>query len=116
MKTILIIDDEPDLCGLLKLALSLEDFQVECASSLSEADEKLNGHPRVVLLDNNLPDGTGLEYIQMHPVKFMESYVIMISADPNPSLQQKAKQEGVDQFINKPFSVRNLRELIRQIA
>jgi DNA-binding response OmpR family regulator len=116
MKTILIIDDEPDLCALLKAALIGENYIVECAFSLSEAERKLNSHFKVVLLDNNLPDGTGLEYIQTHPVQFQESFVIMISADSNPVLEMKAKQEGVDAFIHKPFSVRSVKELIKRVA
>jgi DNA-binding NtrC family response regulator len=116
IKKILIIDDETDLCSLLKRVLTHDNFTVDCAYSLSEADNKMQEHPHIVLLDNNLPDGTGLEYLQMHPVQFMGTIVIMISADASPSLERKAMQEGVYIFINKPFSVRGIREVIRQTA
>jgi len=114
IKKILIIDDEFDLCAVLKKALGRDNYSVECAYSLSEADNKLKDHPQVVLLDNNMPDGTGLEYLQMHPVEFMGSMVIMITADANPALEKKARQEGVDVFIRKPFSVGRIREALRQ--
>jgi two-component system response regulator PilR (NtrC family) len=116
MKTILIIDDESDLCSLLKMALVRDDYHVECAYSLLEAEKKLKDHPSVVVLDNNLPDGTGLEYVRRHPVEFKEVYVIMISADPSPALEQNAKSEGIDVFIHKPFSLRLVRQIIKAFA
>ena len=63
-----------------------------------------------------MPDGTGLEYLQMHPVEFMGSRIIMITADTNPVLEMKARKEGVDIFIVKPFSVSSLKEALRQSA
>ena len=116
IKKILIIDDELDLCAVLKKALSYENYTVDCAYSLSEADSKLKDRPSVILLDNNMPDGTGLEYLQMHPVEFMGTIVIMITADANPGLEMKARQEGVEIFIKKPFSVSNLKEVLRHSA
>lgn len=116
IKKILIIDDELDLCAVLIKALGRENYTVDCAFSLSEVEDKLRDHPQVILLDNNMPDGTGLEYLQMHPVEFMGTTVIMITADVNPLLEMKARQEGVDIFINKPFSVSSLKEVLRQSA
>src|ERR1700733_14888930 len=113
MKTILIIDDEYDLCSLLKMALVSDDYHVDCAFNLSEAENMLKEHPSVIFLDNNLPDGTGLEYVKRYTAEFREIYVIMISADPSPALEQKAKKEGVHAFIRKPFSLRHLRQLIK---
>jgi DNA-binding response OmpR family regulator len=116
MKTILIIDDEQDLCALLKKALSKEDYRVDCAFSLMEADIKLQTHPEIVLLDNNLPDGTGISYLHGHPEDFRKTCVIMISADSSLSLELNAKQVGVRAIIHKPFSVSLVRELIRGVA
>lgn len=114
MKTILIIDDEPDLCAFLKHMLTKEDFQVDCAHTLAEAKEKLNRHPGVVLLDNNLPDGVGLDYMHSHPVEFAGSNVIMITADPAPIIREKAANEGISHFLLKPFSLSRIRELIHR--
>lgn len=116
MKTILIIDDEQDLCAVLKRALSIEDFTVDCAFSLTEAGIKLQSHPEIVLLDNNLPDGTGLNYLHRHSVDFQKTYVIMITADSSLSLELNAKKEGVRAFIHKPFSVSMVKDLIQNAA
>ena len=111
-KSVLLIDDEKDLCEVVSRALKKEGFEVDCAYNLAQAEEKLRSHPDIVLLDNNLPDGTGLEYIQMHPVSFMQSFVIMISADPSSAWQKGAGIEGIQAVLPKPFSILRMREII----
>jgi DNA-binding NtrC family response regulator len=115
-KKILVIDDERDFCELIKNILLKENFIVDCAFTLGEAEEKLREHPQVVLLDNNLPDGSGLDYLQMHPVPFMNSSVIVITADPTESVKEKAKREGTVAFLSKPFSVKTIRDMVSQVA
>ncbi len=111
-KSVLVIDDEKDLCEVISRALEKEGFEVDCAFNLAQAEDKLRSHPDIVLLDNNLPDGLGMEYIQMHPVEFMQSFVIIISADPNPELQQRAALEGIRAVLLKPFSIHRMKEII----
>ena len=115
-KTVLVIDDERDFCELIKNILLREDFIVDCAFTLEEAEGKLREHPQIVLLDNNLPDGSGLDYLQMHPVPFMNSSVIVITADPTESIKEKAKLEGTVAFLAKPFSVQTIRDMVRRVA
>jgi DNA-binding response OmpR family regulator len=116
MKTILIIDDEQDLCALLSSVLRQENYTVEFAFNLEEAKRKLEKRPQIVFLDNNLPDGSGIEFLQMNPDKFMESYVVLMSADSSHSFELQLQQEGVDAVIRKPFTVRHVKDLIREVA
>jgi len=82
MKTILIIDDEEDLCELLKTAPGKDKYLVDCAQTLSDADSKIRDkHPDIILLDNNLPDGSGLEYFNLYSRRFKKSSVVFITAD-----------------------------------
>lgn len=115
-KKVLVIDDEKDFCELIKNILVRENFVVDCAFTLEEAEGKLREHPQIVLLDNNLPDGSGLDYLQMHPVPFMNSSVIVITADPADSVKEKAAREGTVAFLSKPFSVQTIRDMVRQVA
>jgi DNA-binding NtrC family response regulator len=115
-KKILVIDDEKDFCELIKNILLKENFLVDCAFSLEEAEGKLRDHPQIVLLDNSLPDGSGLDYLQMHPVTFMNSSVIVITADPTELIKEKATREGTVAFLSKPFSVQAIRDMVRRVA
>ncbi|HSY62761.1 MAG TPA: response regulator [Cytophaga sp.] len=60
MKKVLIIDDETDLCFLLKVYLNLKHYDVVVANTLVDGLQKINSyHPDILFLDNNLPDGMG---------------------------------------------------------
>ena len=115
-KSVLVIDDEDDLCALIKLVLNKEGFIVECASTLAQASQKLQGHPDIVLLDNNLPDGSGLDYLQLHPDPFSNSAVVFMTADPTDIIESKAKQEGAVAFLAKPFTIHSIRQMISHVA
>ena len=112
-KSVLVIDDEKDLCEVISRVLKKEGFEVDCAFSLAEAGHKLTAHPDIVIMDDNLPDGSGLEYIQLHPVEFMQSFVIMISADPGTSLQTRAASKGIRAFLPKPFSIDLMKKVLK---
>ena len=61
-KKILIIDDEFDLCFLLKSYLVSRNYDVAIANTMNDGLIKLNSyHPDILFLDNNLPDGLGWE-------------------------------------------------------
>ena len=115
-KSVLIIDDESDLCALIKLVFMRENFAVDCALNLAEATAKLPAHPDIILLDNNLPDGLGLEYYRNNTGSFDDSYIIMMTADANPGIQSQAKKDGIDDFIQKPFSMLEIREMARRVS
>jgi CheY-like chemotaxis protein len=56
---ILVVDDDPDIVESLKLVLVSSGYEVEAASSVAAAFEKLEGyHPDLILLDIMMPDGT----------------------------------------------------------
>lgn len=115
-KRILIIDDERDLCHLLEKVLLRESFLVDCAHNLTDAGQKLLLHPMIIFLDNNLPDGSGLDYFHEHHKEFLRSVVILISADGHPSIKLRAIDEGINIFIEKPFSVKEIKEIIKSIC
>ena len=114
----LIIDDETDIRFLLSSILRQKKIQSFFAGSLSEADKILNEGPvpHFVFLDNYLPDGLGMNYISKLKRKYPESKIVMITAHDNISDRQKAKQEGVDFFIGKPFSRDLIYKAIEEIG
>lgn len=64
-KKILIVDDEPDLCLLLKSYFVNKNYEVASASTLHEGMQQMQQfHPDILFLDNNLPDGIGWSQVE----------------------------------------------------
>jgi len=103
----LIIEDEIDIRYLVSNILKQRGVQSILAGSLSEAEKIFKQDllpPRIIFLDNYLPDGLGVNYIREIKKRFPLSKVVMITAHDNLSDREKANHEGVDFFITKPFS------------
>lgn len=107
---ILIIDDEIDICYLLGKILKQKNIPTVFASSLSEADDIIDHSDgfSYIFLDNYLPDGLGVNHIKHIKQICPLCKIIMITAHDNQADREKARKEGADYFIGKPFS----RELI----
>ncbi len=108
-RTLLIVDDEVDVCRLLRRAL-LKHFQkVECAHNLNDGYAMAaTFQPDVILLDNNLPDGYGLEHIADFKITGKSTRIVMISA---MDIRQEAMAAGADEFMGKPVDVQALKAI-----
>ena len=63
-KKVLIVEDEGDMCLLLNIILNDTDLELDHVQSLLAADEYLQKElPSVIILDNKLPDGFGVDFI-----------------------------------------------------
>ncbi len=102
---ILIVDDEIDACYLLVSMLNIKKVTSSCANSIGEAQAALiKEMPEIVLLDNHLKDGLGIDFIRTIKKQSPQSKVVIISAHDNLSDRQKAFSNGADFFIAKPFT------------
>ena len=102
-KKILVVEDEGEMGLLLNLILSERNFELDYVNDLLSADEYLQRkQPSVIILDNKLPDGFGVDFISYIRKKFPLIKIIMISGFP--SARDVALANGADMFIEKPFS------------
>jgi DNA-binding response OmpR family regulator len=102
----LIIDDEEDICFLMKGILNSLNFRASSTILLKDAFEliKINDYS-LIFLDINLNDGSGLEAIKkIKKLSSNKCIVIMISAFDGPAERGIASQRGADFFIGKPLS------------
>jgi DNA-binding NtrC family response regulator len=77
---ILIIEDEGEMCLVLNILLSEEDFELEHVNSLNTADAYLaKNKPSLIILDNKLPDGYGIDYISYLKKNYPSIKIIMIT-------------------------------------
>lgn len=107
-KTILLVDDEPELLNLLKTVLAADGFETvitasDVASGLSAYEQH---HPDLAILDVTLPDGDGFTlctYLRSlskgHPLP-----VIFLTAKDETSDRLTGLRSGADDYLTKPFS------------
>ena len=114
--SILIIDDEPDICKLLQLTLARHGFSVSYVHELGKGmQDILRQQPDLLFLDIHLPDGSGLEALPVIKERCPTLPVITISAYDNALEKQTALKAGAAFFLAKPFSVKHVDELIEHI-
>ena len=103
--TVLIVDDEPDICFLLGNMLKQKMFNTVIANTLTDGLKKLRQFsPSLLFLDIHLPDGSGLDIIRGAKKEFPNLKIIMMSAYDGPREKNRAIEEGADIFISKPLS------------
>jgi two-component system OmpR family response regulator len=102
-KLALIIDDDDDLCQMLKTILTSTFDNIQYTHNLEMGKELLSkSAPDVVFLDNNLPDGQGLTLIKFIKTNSSSTGVILITAMGNS--REKALEYGADVFLEKPLT------------
>jgi DNA-binding NtrC family response regulator len=112
--SVLIVDDDEDLCRLLKASLPAR-FSVHVEHSLTEAEKYLTQHhPSLLFLDNSLPDGKGLSFIPGVMKRNEKIKIVMMTADADAGsgIRDQALRQGVCYFIPKPFRLSLVREIV----
>ena len=108
---ILVIEDEPDIRRNLEYNLGREGFKASSVGSLDEANEKLKSKKfDLILLDLMLPDGSGLDLCkQIKSNSETEATPIIILTAKDDEVDKVVGFElGADDYVTKPFSVREL--------
>lgn len=109
----LIVDDEPDIRELLEITLGRMKLDTRCARNVKEAREWLAREPfDLCLTDMRLPDGTGLELVQLIQQRYPQTPVAMITAYSSLDTAISALKAGAFDFLTKPVDLARLRELV----
>jgi DNA-binding NtrC family response regulator len=115
-KKVLIIEDEGDMCLLLNIILTGKELELEHVKNLSEAEAYLQQEqPAVVILDNKLPDGFGVDFISYIKKNYPNIRIIMISGFDG-SVKDVALENGADIFLQKPFTKDQLYQSIKGLT
>jgi two-component system, NtrC family, nitrogen regulation response regulator NtrX len=104
MKSVLIIDDEKEICESIKMILEYEDYNVDYAVKASEGLNKLEAIPfSALLLDIQMPEMNGFEVLKKIKENSNKVSVIIISAHGSVENAIKATRLGAFDFIEKPI-------------
>lgn len=110
-KKVLVVEDDGELGLVLDMILSERKFELDYVNNLLSADEYLQKQqPRVIILDNKLPDGFGVDFITYIKKKYPAIKIIMISGFG--SARDVALENGADLFFEKPFSLEEFNEAL----
>jgi DNA-binding NtrC family response regulator len=105
IQTAMIIDDDIDLSNLLATILEKRKIHVLMVHTLREAENYLSFlKPTYVFLDNSFPEGLGINFIRNIKSADEEIKIIMMTGDSASWIEEKAKEEGINYFLKKPFS------------
>ena len=108
-KTILVIEDEPDIVRGLTDALTFEGFDVVSANTGAEGLEKAaEAAPDCVLLDLMLPDDNGYRVCEALREADPTMPIIMLTAKAQEADKVRGLEVGADDYVTKPFSVAEL--------
>ena len=118
MKTILIVDDEPDFVSLLQDNLESRGYRVLTAHEGVRGIETAHkSKPDLILLDLKMPAGTGqsvLQALKGH-AETRTIPVIIITAFVGPQLKEEMKKLGAKDFFTKPFDTEMLLATIESL-
>jgi len=111
VKTVLLVDDEPAMAGLVNVWLSDMGMRVVQATDLAEALAAIErDRPQAVLLDLSLGEEDGLDI--MPRLQEALDGVPIIAFTVHDSREEEARKRGVTGFISKPFRGNDLRKVI----
>lgn len=115
MPRILLIDDEPAITESLAYALGRAGFETEAAASLEAGRRSLSaGDFDLMVLDLMLPDGNGLDWLRALRQR-SNLPVIILSSHDDPVEHVVGLELGADDYIDKPFSPREVVARIRAV-
>jgi DNA-binding NarL/FixJ family response regulator len=115
---VLLIDDSEKIISLLTEILSdIKNIRaIETTNNLREAEERINKkRPDVIVLDIQLPDGYGIEFLKWIKTKHPGIIVIMFSSFSEPPFRNAAKKFGADYFFDKSTEFEQVPKLISEI-
>jgi len=110
---ILIIDDEPQIRRMLRMALETNDYSIfEEATATEGFRSVMMNRPDIIILDLGLPDEGGLSLVRKLR-EWSTIPVIVLTVDNNPATKIEVLDEGADDYITKPFDTGELLARIR---
>jgi len=115
---VLVADDDPDILSVVQVNFELEGFEVETAVDGEDALQKATAvPPNVIVLDIMMPRMDGLT--ALHRLRGQASTanipIVLLTARGLPEDRVRGLELGADDYITKPFSIREFRSRIRAL-
>jgi len=112
---VLVVDDEEHVQRVIAQALRADGHAVATAVDLATARE-LAFETDVIVLDLNLPDGSGIELCRELRAAGATTPILMLTALTQVASRVRGLDAGADDFVGKPFAVSELRARVRALG
>ena len=115
MNHVLIVDDDADSAATMRELVGMDQFSVAIAHSLREARRQIAMQPPcLVLLDLQLPDGSGMELLS-HPPVVDETKIVLITGHASLDSSIEALRLGAMDYLVKPVRLNRLEQILERI-
>jgi DNA-binding NtrC family response regulator len=115
MARILVVEDEPNMRKLLLMHLRGDGYSLVETGSVREGLTALQSNDfDVILTDQRLPDGEGLEILTALSISGSPTAVIVLTAYGSVELAVETMRKGAFDFLTKPFSTENLKAVVQR--
>jgi two-component system chemotaxis response regulator CheY len=114
---ILIVDDNELTRSLLQVILRSAEYQVigEAADAQTGLAKAKAWHPDIVLLDNNMPNGQGIDIIVPIKQALPKTVILMVTAQGDDVMVKAAMERGASGFVIKPFNTESVLGTIKKV-
>lgn len=112
--TVLIVDDNEQIVRTLDMALTSWAYATLQAGTIADASKLIKAEePQIVLLDIELPDGSGLDFLPKIKEQNPETIVVIVTGNVDVKTTITALRGGAHDFISKPIHLEELRVTLR---
>jgi DNA-binding response OmpR family regulator len=111
----LIVDDDAANCSIFGLVLAEHGYEVAVATSLNSAMASMQDHIDLYLVDNYLPDGSGIDMVAYVRENYPSSVVLTTSMDDDAEVIRMAIEAGSNVYLVKPTSPSVIGQLLSEI-
>lgn len=116
---VLVADDDPEICTLIKTILGKGPYEITLCNDAESALVHLQQEERfdILISDFMLPGISGIELITQIRQNAATSQmpIVMISGHSNYAMDARARAAGANAFLNKPFTLAQLRSTVQQL-
>jgi len=113
---ILLIEDDPAVARSLQDGLERDGYAITCRYSGAEGVEHASAHnPDLIILDVRLPDGSGLDFCRQIRQLGLRQPILMLTVHREETDKVLGLEMGADDYVTKPYSLRELRSRIRAL-
>ncbi|HQU94036.1 MAG TPA: response regulator [Pyrinomonadaceae bacterium] len=113
-KRFLIVEDDIESCKILNIVLA--DYELSVAHTLASARSHFQSrHFDIYMLDNWLPDGSGIDFCREIRSTYPDTPVIFTSAAAHAENIDEAANAGSTRYLVKPFDPFELQEIVKEL-